>query len=86
MRHWPRSSGTSFTWFGLVKEKRQNFACIPMSSSMLSHFPYVLFPQLLSQGGLDVPTLLADMARAREAAAAAKAIHAVAMLAVETSA
>jgi hypothetical protein len=33
-----------------------------------------------------VPTLLADMARAREAATAAEAIHAVAMLAVETSA
>jgi hypothetical protein len=41
---------------------------IPMTSFMLSHFSYVLFMQLLSQGSADVPALLVEMARAREAA------------------
>jgi hypothetical protein len=40
-----------------------------MTSSILSHFSYVLFPQLLSRGGADVPSLLAGVARVWEAVA-----------------
>jgi hypothetical protein len=39
-----------------------------MTSFMLSHFSCVLFMQLLSRGSADVPALLVEMARAREAA------------------
>jgi hypothetical protein len=36
---------------------------------MLSHSSYILFLQLLSQGSADVPALLVEVTRAREAAA-----------------
>jgi hypothetical protein len=51
-----------------------------MTSSMLSHFSCVLFPQLLSQGSMDVPALLAEVARPQEVAIAAEATRATAML------
>jgi hypothetical protein len=57
-----------------------------MTSSMLSHFSCVVFPQLLSQGSTDVPALLVEVTWAWEVAATIEAAHAVAMLAVETSA
>jgi hypothetical protein len=64
----------------------QDVGLIPMTSSMLSHFSCVLFPWLISRGSVDVLVLLADVTRAREAATAVDAAHAVAMLAAETSA
>jgi hypothetical protein len=53
---------------------------------MLSHFSCVLFPQLLSQGSMDVPALLAEVARPQEVAIAAEATRATAMLPAKTSA
>jgi hypothetical protein len=57
-----------------------------MTSFMLSHFSYVLFMQLLSQGSADVPALLVEMARAREAATTIEVARVAAMLTVEASA
>jgi hypothetical protein len=54
-----------------------------MASFMLSHFSYVLFPQLFSQGSVDVHMFLAEVTRAWETAAAAEAARAVEMLATE---
>jgi hypothetical protein len=57
-----------------------------MASFMLSHFSYVLFPWLLSQGSTGVPTLLAEVTRAWEIVTVAEAARAMAMLAAEASA
>jgi hypothetical protein len=46
---------------------------------------HVLFPQLLSQGSIDVSILQAEVTRACEAITAAEAAHTVAMLATGTS-
>jgi hypothetical protein len=55
-----------------------------MASSTLSHPSCVLFPQLLSWGSMDVPALLAEVTRAREAATAAEVARVATVLAVET--
>jgi hypothetical protein len=60
----PRTTETSCARFRLVRKERQNLARIPMASFMLSHFSYVLFPKLLSQGSADVPMLLAEVTQA----------------------
>jgi hypothetical protein len=57
-----------------------------MASFMLSHFSYVLFPQLSSRGSVDVPVLLAEVTQAWGTATAAEATRAVAMLTAGTSA
>jgi hypothetical protein len=57
-----------------------------MAPFMLSHFSYVLFPQLLSRGGVDVPALLVKVTRAWETAVAIEAACAMAMLTTEDSA
>jgi hypothetical protein len=77
---------TPYTQFGLVWKERQNLGRIPMASFMLSHFSYVLFPWLLSQGSTGVPTLLAEVTRAWEIVTVAEAARAMAMLAAEASA
>jgi hypothetical protein len=65
---------------------RENHARIPLASYILFHPSYVLFLQLLSRVNMDVPELLAEVTRAREAATTAEAACIVAMLVVETSA
>jgi hypothetical protein len=52
---------------------------------MFSHFSCVLFPQLLSQGGMDVPALLAEVTWMWEAATAVEVVRAIAMLTTKTS-
>jgi hypothetical protein len=59
-------------------------ARVPMTSSMLSCFSFVLCPQLLSWGNMDAPALLAEVTQAQEVIAAAKAACATVVLAVET--
>jgi hypothetical protein len=53
---------------------------------MLFHSSHVLFPQLLSQGSIDVPVLRVEVTWVQEAAAAVEDARVMAMLAVETSA
>jgi hypothetical protein len=57
-----------------------------MAPFMLSHFSYILFPQLLSQGSVDVPALLVKVTQAWETAVATEAACAMAMLTIEDSA
>jgi hypothetical protein len=57
-----------------------------MTSFMLSHFSYDLFPQLLSWGSMDVPMLPTEVTRAQEVAVVVEAAHAAAMLTTEASA
>jgi class 3 adenylate cyclase len=57
-----------------------------MTSSILSHFSYVLFLQLLSRGSTDVPMLVVEVTRVLEAAADAEVARVMAMLAAKTSA
>jgi hypothetical protein len=45
-----------------------------------------LFPQLLSRGSVDVPTLLAEVTQSWEAATVVEVAHIAAMLVAETSA
>jgi hypothetical protein len=56
-----------------------------MTSSMLSYFSYVLCPQLLSLGSMDVPALLVELTQAQEVVTIAEATHAMTVLAAETS-
>jgi hypothetical protein len=56
-----------------------------MASFMLSHFSYVLFPQLMSQGGTDVLVLLVEVTQAWDIATAAEVARAAVMLTAETS-
>jgi hypothetical protein len=67
-------------------EQRQNLACIPMASCTLFNSSCVLFLQLLSWGGADVPALLAEVTEAQEAVTAVEATHVMAMPTVETCA
>jgi hypothetical protein len=57
-----------------------------MTSSTLFYSSCVLFPQLLSQSSVDVPTLLAEVIRVQEVATATEVARVAVMLAVETSA
>jgi hypothetical protein len=57
-----------------------------MASFLLSHFSYVLFPQLLSWGNEDVPVLLAEVTQAWDTTAIAEAARVTAMLTAEISA
>jgi hypothetical protein len=56
-----------------------------MASFMLSHFSYVLFPQLMSQGGVDVLVLLVEVTQAWDIATAMDVARAAVMLTAETS-
>jgi hypothetical protein len=56
-----------------------------MASFMLSHFSYVLCPQLLSQGSTVLPTLLVMVTQAQEIATTVEDAHAILMLAIEAS-
>jgi hypothetical protein len=51
---------------------------------MPSHVSYLMLTQFLSRGSVDVPALLAEVARVREAATAAEASRVTAVLTVET--
>jgi hypothetical protein len=56
-----------------------------MAFGALYHSSCILFPQLLSQGSVDVPVLLAKVTWAQEVATATEATRVTAMLAAETS-
>jgi hypothetical protein len=53
MRRWPQSTGISYVQFGSFCKKRENFACVPLASSMLSHplMCFVFECPLLEQHG-----------------------------------
>jgi hypothetical protein len=68
-------------WVSLKRE--ETLARMPLASSLLSHPLLCYVSVALVRGSLDVPTLLAEVTRAREAATAVEASHIAAVLAKE---
>jgi hypothetical protein len=56
---------------------------LPLASSMLSH-PLLCFLQFLSRGSADVPALLVEVSREREAATTMEVAHVAMVLATKT--